>query len=43
MIISRAGEATGENEYWFNVKSIDTDSFISVDFSKVKDWDYLEE
>ena len=43
MIISQAGKATGKNKYWFNVKSIDTGSFMSVDFSTIKDWDYLEE
>ena len=43
VIISRAGKATGKNKYWFNIKSIDTGSFMSVDLSKVKDWDYLEE
>ena len=43
VIISRAEKPTGKNKYWFNVKSIDTGSFRSVDFSKVKDWDYLEE
>ena len=43
VVISRAGKTTGKNKYWFNVKSIDTGSFMSVDFGKVKDWDYLEE
>ena len=43
MVLSQAGKATGKNKYWFTVKSIDTGSFISVDFSTVKDWDYLEE
>ena len=42
-IISRVGKATGRNKYWFNIKSIATDSFMSVDCSKVKDWDYLKE
>ena len=43
VIISRAGKAAGKNKYWLNVKIIDTGSFRSVDFSKVKDWHYLEE
>ena len=34
--ISRAGKATGKNKYRFNVKSIDTGSFM-------RDWAYLEE
>ena len=40
VIVSRAGKATGN---WFNVKNINTGSFTSFDFSKVKGWDYLEE
>ena len=40
VIVSRAGKATGN---WFNVKNINTGSFTSFGFSKVKDWDYLEE
>ena len=43
VIISRTSKATGKNKYWFEVRSIDTGSFMSVDFCKVKGWDYLEE
>ena len=43
VIINQAGKGTGKNKYWLNVKSIDTGSFLSVDFSKVKDQGYLEE
>ena len=39
VITSQAGEATGRNRYWFKAKIIDA---VSLDFSKVKDWDYLE-
>ena len=42
VIINQAGKGTGKNKYWLNVKIIDTGSFLSVDFSKVKDQGYLE-
>ena len=42
VIISQAGKANGKNKYWYNIKSIYTGNFMSVDFSKVNDWDYLE-
>ena len=37
VIISQAGKTTDKNKCWFNVKRIDAGSFMSVDFSKVKD------
>ena len=33
---SIAGNATGQNKYWFNIKNLDTRSFYSNDFNKVK-------
>ena len=43
MVIGRAGKATGQNKYWFNIKNLDTRNFYSIDFNKVKKWKYLQE
>ena len=43
VIISQAGKATGKTKHWFKTKKIDIGSTMSVDFSKVKDWEHLEE
>ena len=36
LVIGRAGKATGQNKYWFNIKNLDTRNFYSIDFNKVK-------
>ena len=43
VIISQARKATDKTKYWFKIKNIDIGSITSVHFSKVKDWEYLEE
>ena len=43
MVIGRAGKVTGQNKYWFNIKNLDSANFYSIDFNKVKKWQYLQE
>ena len=43
LIIGKAGKATGQNKFWFNIKNIETGNLSSIDFSKIKNWKYLEE
>ena len=38
LIIGRAGKATGQNKFWFNIKNIETGNLSSIDFSKIKNW-----
>ena len=40
LVIGHAGKATGQNNYWFNIKNLDTGDFYSIDFNK---WKYLQE
>ena len=40
--IGRAGKATGPNKFWFNIKNIENSNLTSIDFSKIKNWTYLE-
>ena len=40
LVIGHAGKATGQNNYWFNIKNLDTGDFYSIDFNKGK---YLQE
>ena len=40
LVIGHAGKATGQNNYWFNIKNLDTGDFYSSDFNK---WKYLQE
>ena len=43
MVLGRAGKATGQNKYWFNIKNLDSGNFYSIDFNKVKKWKYFQE
>ena len=43
LLIGRAGKATGQNKFWFNIKNVETGNLSSIDFSKIKNWKYLEE
>ena len=43
LIIGREGKAIGQNKFWFNIKNIETGNLSSIDFSKIKNWKYLEE
>ena len=36
LIIGRAGKATGQNKFWFNIKNIETANLSSIGFSKIK-------
>ena len=36
LIIGKAGKATGQNKFWFNIKNIETGNLSSTDFSKIK-------
>ena len=42
-IIGRAGKATGQNKFCFNIKYIEIGNLSRIDFSKIKNWKYLEE
>ena len=43
MATSRAGKASGNNKYWFNVKDLDDDSIKSVDFENINGWKNINE
>ena len=40
LVIGLAGKATGQNNYWFNIKNLDIGDFYSIEFNK---WKYLQE
>ena len=42
-VIGRAGKATGKNKGWCNIQDISDDSFSSINFEKVKEWNYKDE
>ena len=43
LIIERARKATGQKQFWFNIKHIETGNLSSIDFCKIKNWKHLEE
>ena len=43
MVISRAGKATSINQYWLNVKNLQTGIMKSVDFEHSVEWTKIQE
>ena len=43
MVISRAGKATGINQYWLNVKNLQNGIMKSVDFEQITEWTKIQE
>ena len=43
MVISRAGKATGINQYWLNVKNLQNGIMKSVDFEQTTKWTKIQE
>ena len=43
MILSRAGESSGMNKYWFNIKDLEDVSMKSVDLENINGWKNLNE
>ncbi len=40
--VSRAGKATGKNQFWFNIQHDDDSTFKSINFEVVTNWENVE-